>query len=97
MPIAQPDFTFDVGTELERLKGQVPWGAPDSSYLGIHGRARPDQNGHSHYDIYSFCNIFFWSACTISGMHRGPRAGPFKSARSAYRAAEEHRYEEDEQ
>jgi hypothetical protein len=94
--IAQPDFTFDVGTELERLRGQVPWDAPDSSYLGMHGRTEPDSNGWFHYDIYSFCNIFFWSACTPSGMHRAPRAGPFSSARAAYLAAVEHRYEESE-
>jgi hypothetical protein len=92
--IVQPDFTFDVGAELERLRGQIPWEAPDSSYETIHLRARPDQNGWSHFHVYSFCNIFFWSACTPSGMHRGPRAGPFSSAKSACLAAEEHRYEE---
>jgi hypothetical protein len=94
--IAQPAFDFDPGTELERLRGQVPWDAPDSSYETIHLRARPDQNDWCHFHVYSFCNIFFWSACTPGGRHRGPRAGPFKSARSAYRAATEHRYEYDE-
>jgi hypothetical protein len=97
MTIPQLDFMpGQLSAELERLKGQIPWEAPDSSYLGMHGRTEPDSSGWFHYDIYSFCNIFFWSACTVSGMHRGPRAGPFGSAKSAYRAAEEHRYEEDE-
>jgi hypothetical protein len=89
-------FDFDVGSELERLGGRVPWEAPDSSYLGMHGRTEPDSDGWFHFDIYSFCNNYFRRASTVNGKHRGPRAGPFKSARSAYRAAEEHRYEEDE-
>ena len=38
-------FDFNVSTELERLKGQIPWEAPDSSYLGVHPRTEPDSNG----------------------------------------------------
>jgi hypothetical protein len=94
--IVQPDFTFDPGTELERLKGQVPWEAPDSSYLGMHPRTRPDANGWQHFSVYDICGFFLWSACTPNEAHRGYRHGPFPSAKAAYYAAEQHRYEEDE-
>jgi hypothetical protein len=84
MSIAQPAFDFDSGTEIERLKGQVPWQAPDSSYLGIHPRAEPDYNGHSHFDVYGFSGFFLWSACTPDGRHRGYRHGPYETAQQAY-------------
>jgi hypothetical protein len=86
--IAQPDFTFDVGAELERLKGQAPWDAPDSSYLGIHPRTEPDSNGFRHFDVYGFSGFFMWSACTPDGRHRSYRYGPYETAKDAYYAGE---------
>jgi hypothetical protein len=98
MSIPSLDFLpGQLSAELERLQGEVPWDAPDSSYLDkIYLRAEPDQNDWAHFHVYGYCGVYFWSACTPSGMHRAPRAGPFKSAKSAYLAAEAHRYEEDE-
>jgi hypothetical protein len=81
-------FDFDVGTELERLKGQVPWDAPDSSYLGMHGRTEPDQNGYIHFRVYQLANFFVWTACTTDEESRGFRYGPYKTARDAYLAGE---------
>jgi hypothetical protein len=81
-------FDFDVGTELERLGGRVPWEAPDSSYLGIHRRMEPDANGFTSFDCYEICGHFMWSACAPDGEHRGYRFGPYTSAREAYFAGE---------
>jgi hypothetical protein len=81
-------FDFDVGTELERLKGQVPWEAPDSSYLGVHARTEPDSNGWAHWDVCDFCGFFMWCACTPEGSHRGYRYGPYNTAKDAYFAGE---------
>jgi hypothetical protein len=82
-------FDFDVGTELERLKGQVPWSPlPAVSYLGIHRRAEPDQNGWTSFDVYDICGFFMWSACAPDGSHKGYRYGPYKTDADAYHAGE---------
>jgi hypothetical protein len=81
-------FDFDVGSELERLGGRVPWEAPDHSYLGIHPRTEQDSSGWWHFDVYGFSGFFMWSACTPDGRHRGYRYGPYESARQAYFSGE---------
>jgi hypothetical protein len=90
--IAQPDFTFDPGTELERLKGQVPWSPlPDGSHLGIHARTHPDHNEYAHFEVFRCHGRFYWRACFPGGHQVGHRYGPFETAKAAYYAAEDHK------